>query len=274
MAINLVQFQAGLSMAEFQRQYGTEAQCAAALEAMRWPGGFRCPDCGSSDHTVFERAGWKYWQCSGCRCQTTVVAGTIFQATTLPLTRWFLAMHLLTQAKNNVAALELKRHLGVCYRTAWRVKHKLLQVMVEREADRVLEGRVEIDDAYLGGEHPGKPGRGSENKVPFVIAVQTSEEGHPLLMKATPLPFTQEALGVGRSFAVGFGHGGIGRLERVLRCAKPGRLSSPDRRRFRAAGGSAPGVSLGQHRPRESQDGDSRHLPCVPFPEVRGPVSG
>ena len=194
MAMNRVQFQAGLSMVEFQRQYGTEAQCAAALEARRWPDGFRCPDCGSPGHTVFERAGWKYWQCSACRCQTTVVAGTIFQATKLPLTLWFLAMHLLTQAKNNVSALELKRHLGVCYRTAWRVKHKLLQVMVEREADRVLEGRVEIDDAYLGGEHPGKPGRGSENKVPFVIAVQTSDEGHPLFMKATPLPFTQEAL--------------------------------------------------------------------------------
>jgi hypothetical protein len=102
------------------------------------------------------------------------MAGTIFAATKLPLTVWFLAMHLLTQAKNNVAALELMRHLGVCYRTAWLVKQKLLQVMVEREAERVLAGRIEIDDAYLGGEHAGRPGRGSENKIPFVLAVETN----------------------------------------------------------------------------------------------------
>jgi ribosomal protein L37AE/L43A/transposase-like protein len=194
MAMNRVQFQAGLSMAEFQRRYGTEVQCAAALEKMRWPNGYRCPDCGSPSHTVFERSGRKYWQCSDCRDQTTVIAGTILQATKLPLTLWFLAMHLLTQAKNNVSALELKRHLGVCYRTAWLVKHKLLQVMAIGEADRVLQGQVEIDDAYLGGERSGKRGRGSENKVSFVIAVETNVEGHPLFMKATPLPFTQEAL--------------------------------------------------------------------------------
>lgn len=194
MVMKRIQFQAGLSLAEFQRQYVTEAQCAAALEKMRWPHGFRCAACGGQRHSVFHRAGRKYWQCSECRDQTTVIAGTILQATKLPLTLWFLAMHLLTQAKNNVSALELKRHLGVCYRTAWLIKHKLLQVMVGREANRVLDGQVEIDDAYLSGERSGKRGRGSENKVPFVIAVETSAEGHPLFMKATPLPFTQEAL--------------------------------------------------------------------------------
>jgi plasmid replication initiation protein len=68
---------------------------------------------------------------------------------------WFLAMHLLTQAKNNVSALELKRHLGVRYKAAWLMKHKLMQVMLLREAPRQLDGRVEIDDAYLGGELPG-----------------------------------------------------------------------------------------------------------------------
>ena len=83
------------------------------------------------------------------------MCGTIFEATQLPLTTWFLAMHLLAQAKNNVSALELKRHLGVRYKTAWLLKHKLMQVMSEREASRQLDGRVEIDDAYLGGELPG-----------------------------------------------------------------------------------------------------------------------
>ena len=113
-----------------------------------------CPGCGAKPHSTVERKGLRYWQCSACREQTTATCGTIFQATKLPLTAWFLAMHLLTQAKNNVSALELKRHLGVRYKTAWLMKHKLMQVMLLREAPRQLDGRVEIDDAYLGGELP------------------------------------------------------------------------------------------------------------------------
>ena len=159
MAMNRVQFQRGLSMARFLKQYGAVEQCHAALVAARWPTGFVCSHCGETPHSTFVHAGRQHWQCQACRYQTTVIAGTIFQATKLTLTLWFLAMHLLTQAKNNVAALELMRHLGVTYKTAWLMKLKLLQVMTARESSRVLEGRVEIDDAYLGGERPGKRGR-------------------------------------------------------------------------------------------------------------------
>ena len=195
MGINKVQFQKGLSIAAFMDQYGTEEQCHAALVASRWATGFICPSCECSRHCTFVRKGLQYWQCSACREQTTVTCGTIFEATKLPLTRWFLAMHLLTQAKNNVSALELKRHLGVRYKTAWLMKHKLLQVMSEREESRQLDGRVEIDDAYLGGESPGgKRGRGSENKVPFIAAVQTTDAGHPVLMCLKKLEFTKEAV--------------------------------------------------------------------------------
>ena len=105
---------------------------------------------------------------TACRHQCSVISGTIFEATKLGLSRWFLAMHLLTRSKNNVAALELMRHLGVCYKTAWLIKHKLMEVMRMREDTRLLDGRVQIYDAYLGGERSGgKAGCGSENKVPF-----------------------------------------------------------------------------------------------------------
>lgn len=194
MAMNRVQFQRGLSMAEFLDKYGTEEKCHAALVASRWPEGFRCPACRDERHSTFIRQGRQHWQCHRCRTQTTVTAGTIFQATKLPLTRWFLAMHLMTQAKNNVSALELKRHLGVRYKAAWLMKHKLLQVMAEREDRRVLDGRIEIDDAYLGGEKPGKPGRGSKNKIPFVAAVQTTEDGKPICVRLDQIAFTKEAL--------------------------------------------------------------------------------
>jgi len=194
MSINYVQFQKGLSMAAFMDKYGTQKKCHSALVASRWPEGFRCPRCGDDRHTTFVRENRQYWQCHRCRHQTTVTAGTIFEATKLPLTRWFLAMHLMTQAKNNVSTLELKRHLGVRYKAAWLMKHKLLQVMAEREDRRVLDGRVEIDDAYLGGEKPGKHGRGSENKVSFIAAVQTTDEGQPVLACFSRIPFTKEAL--------------------------------------------------------------------------------
>ena len=195
MAINRVQFQRGLPMAEFMERYGTQEQCHAALVASRWPNGFVCPGCGCRIHCTFMREGLRYWQCSACREQTTVTCGTIFQSAKLPLTRWFLAMHLLTQAKNNVSALELKRHLGVRYKAAWLMKHKLLQVMFVREDTRRLDGRVEVDDAYLGGRLPGgKSGRGCENKVSFIAAVQTTDDGHPLLVCMQKLKFTKEAI--------------------------------------------------------------------------------
>ena len=112
-------------MAEFMERYGSDDKCEAALIESRWPAGFACPSCGCEQSNSFRREERLYFQCAMCRHQCSVISGTIFEATKLPLTRWFLAMHLLTQSKNNVAALELMRHLGVCYKTAWLMKHKL-----------------------------------------------------------------------------------------------------------------------------------------------------
>ena len=78
MAINQVQFQRGLPMAEFMERYGTQELCHAALVASRWPNGFVCPDCGASRHSTFVREDLRYWQCSACREQTSVISGTVF----------------------------------------------------------------------------------------------------------------------------------------------------------------------------------------------------
>jgi ribosomal protein L37AE/L43A len=193
--MNRVQFQPGLSMAEFLERYGTEAKCRATLESVRWPKGFVCPNCGGPARTSFERGALRYWQCAACGQQCSLFSGTIFEATKLPLSSWFLAMQLLTQSKNNVSALELMRQLGVSYRTAWLLKHKIMEAMRVREQHRELGGRVEIDDAYLGGERSGgKVGRGSENKVPLVAAVQTTPAGHPIAACLRQQPHTQEEI--------------------------------------------------------------------------------
>jgi hypothetical protein len=92
-------------------------------------------------------------------------------------------MHLLTQSKNGLSALALKRDLGVSYNTAWSMKQKIMQVMKERDDSHPLSGVIQLDDVYFGGElRGGTPGRGSENKTPFVAAVACNPEGHPIRM--------------------------------------------------------------------------------------------
>ncbi len=196
MVMNRIQFQYGLSMPEFLKDYGTEAQCERVLEAVRWPNGFCCPRCGQAAHYVLRDGVRKVFQCNACRHQASLIAGTVFQGTKLPLTTWFLAIYLISQAKTGLSALALKRQLGVSYPTAWLIHHKLMQVMADREERYLLEGKVQVDDAYLGGERTGgKVGRGSENKVAFVAAVSLNEEDHPLRVRLTPVPgFTLKAV--------------------------------------------------------------------------------
>ena len=181
MARNPVQMQKGLSLTDFQARYGTEAQCRDVVIGWRWPNGFQCPGCDGGDHVVTSRL---QFQCRGCGKQTSIKVGTIFQHTLLPLTKWFQGMYFLTQAKNSISSLELARLLGVRPDTASLMRHKLMSVMAEREAETKLDGRVEMDDAVLGGARSeldgGKRGRGGSNKTPFVVAVATSDDGHPL----------------------------------------------------------------------------------------------
>jgi ribosomal protein L37AE/L43A len=192
MARNKVQFQAGLSMAEFTRRYGTEDQCHAALVVMRWPDGFACPKCACRTHSYC--APKRLFQCTDCRLQTSARAGTIFHKSRTPLTKWFLAMHLMTASKNDIAALELARQLDVKWDTAWLIKQKLMEVMKRRNSIYKLSGDIQIDDAYQGGEKPGKRGRGAANKTPFVIAVQT-RDGRPIYTQMRCVAgFTKEAI--------------------------------------------------------------------------------
>jgi len=94
----------------------------------------------------------------------------------LPLTKWYLAIYLVTRSKTNIAALAMMRQLGISWKASWLLKHKLIEAMAQRKADRPLQGDIRVDDAYLGGERTGGgPGRGSSNKVAFVAAVEMFE---------------------------------------------------------------------------------------------------
>ena len=277
MPMNRVQFQKGLSLPEFMDRYGTEEQCEQAVASARWPGGFVCPACGvMQSRTSFRRDGRLYWQCAGCQYQCSVTSGTVFEATKLPLTRWFQAMQLLTQAKNNVSALELTRQLGVSYRTAWLIKHKLLQAMVLAESDRQLTGRVEVDDAYLGGERSGgKAGRGSENKVPFVVAVQTTEDGLAHLACLSARPFTKESMkdfiASSMSLPLTVVSDGLGCFT-VAASSLDGRRPRPRGHRWRQGERAHREIPRRQHAHQQHQDCHERYVPRRQVRQVRLPL--
>ena len=182
MARNKVQFQKGASLTQFLKDYGTEDQCFDALCRWRWPEGFLCPHCGHDKHC--DLAYRKLKQCNRCRRQASVTSQTIFASTKLPLTTWFLGLFFLTQDKKGISCMEIARHLGISYNAAWRMKQKLMQVMLERDQQYQLSGFIELDDAYLGGERTGgKRGRGADAKTPFIAAVETTGQGQPSRVK-------------------------------------------------------------------------------------------
>ena len=175
----------GLSEAEFRQRFGTEAQCRAALFALRWGKGWVCPGCGHGGYA--ELKGRAVYQCNRCKRQVGLTAGTVFHWTKLPLTTWFLAIYHLSQSKGGMSSVELARRLGTRQPTAWLMKHKLMAAMAARDAGKPkLEGRVEVDDAYLGGARSGgKRGRGAAGKTPFVAAVETTPERKPRRLRLT-----------------------------------------------------------------------------------------
>ncbi len=137
MAKNKIQFQKGLSLPRFLSQYGTEKQCRKALFKMRWPQGYRCPKCG---HTGYcEICDRKVYQCHKCHFQASLIQGTIFAATKLPFTAWLLGIYLVTQSKDGISSLHLARTVGISANAALRMKHKLQQVMKDR--DEFYRGR-------------------------------------------------------------------------------------------------------------------------------------
>jgi len=159
---------------ELEARFSTEAACREYLFALRWPEGFRCPRCGN-------RKAWPVSEvlreCANCHRQLSVTAGTIFQDSRLPLTLWFRAAWWVTSQKNGVSAMGLQRVLGLkSYKTAWAMLHKLRRAMVRPGRDR-LQGRVEVDEAFVGGEEEGVHGRQTETKAMIAVAVEEDGEG-------------------------------------------------------------------------------------------------
>jgi transposase-like protein len=152
------------------------------LFRLRWPQGFHCPECG---HPGFcEINSRKVYQCNSCHAQTSLIQGTLYASTKLPLRTWFLGIYLVSQSKDGISSLNLARVLGISANAALRMKHKLQQAMKEKDDDHPLDGLVLLDDAYWGGKkRDGRRGRGATGKMPFVAALSITSDGHPLSLK-------------------------------------------------------------------------------------------
>ena len=140
--------------------FRSEEQCRDYLEAIRWPEGVTCPRCQS--HSVSRIEERSQYDCNGCRHQFSVTAGSVFHDTHLPLWKWFLAVYIMCEPKKSVSANQLKRTLGISYKTAWYLCHRIRKAMQD---DAALNGTIEVDEAYVGSRKPGKHGRGATGKT-------------------------------------------------------------------------------------------------------------
>ncbi len=135
MCKNKIQFQPGLSLQSFLSQFGSKEQCRNALVCWRWPQGFVCQSCGHAKYCLLKTR--DLFQCNRCRAHISITSGTIFASTKLSLTTWFLSIYLITQSKISVSALSLMRTIGVFYNTALLIKHKIQQVMKNRDDSKI-----------------------------------------------------------------------------------------------------------------------------------------
>ena len=138
------------------QQFGSEDRCRAYLEALRWPDEMSCPRCKSTKISQIVKR--NQFDCDGCRYQFSVTAGTIFNDSHLPLWKWFLAVYLLCESKKGMSACQIQRTLGISYKTAWFLCHRIRAAMKDLNPEP-LGGIVEIDETYVGGHYHGPNGR-------------------------------------------------------------------------------------------------------------------
>lgn len=163
-----------MTLPELTNLYSTEERCREYLKRLRWPNGVECPRC-ESKRIAHLTENYKF-ECLNCQYQFTALAGTVFHDTHLPLEKWFMATLLICESRKGVSANQVKRLLGVSYKTAWYLCHRIRHAMTEIDKPK-LDGIVEFDETYIGArarftaERARKRGRGADNKQ-IVIGIR------------------------------------------------------------------------------------------------------
>jgi len=180
-----------MKLIDVTRQFQTDEDCLTYIEKMRWPNGeiacVHCGELGRVSTITREKKGdnkrTRIYQCLACGKQFSATSGTIFNDTHLPLTKWFMAIAMICEAKKGMSALQLQRHLGVNYRTAWHLCHRIREAMQDGSLltgeVTVLTGVVEADETYVGGKVRRK-GRPYVKKDKKDVVLGTIERGGKL----------------------------------------------------------------------------------------------
>lgn len=160
---------------EFMERFPNEEACRDFLFSRRWPSGFVCPRCGERGYSHVRTR--DLYQCSSCRYQASVTAGTVMEGTRTPLILWFWLIFLMAREKTGVSVYSFCRMAGIRYQTAWLMSHKIRCAMASRDALYRLAGLVELDDSYFGATRAGKRGRGAEGRRPVLVGVSVNQKG-------------------------------------------------------------------------------------------------
>ena len=154
------------SLVSLMDRFNCDSKCSDALEQLRWPVGVACTRCG--DTNVAELPQGHKWQCRSCRYQFSVKAGTIMHDSHLPLRKWFIAIYLMCVSKKGISAIQMQNTLGVAYRTAWYLCHRIREAMGNDSfTGPTLFGVVEVDETLVGGRKRGV-GKGSRKGKTWV----------------------------------------------------------------------------------------------------------
>lgn len=184
---------------DFQKEFSTDEKCREYLEQQRWNGTPACPFCGSINVCRFKNG--KIFKCreKECRQKFSVLVGTIYENTKIPLQKWFLATYILSVHSKGISSLQLANWLGVTQKTAWHLNHRIREMLTDN-APELLEGIVEVDESWIGGslfnQHASKKvGKdGLYNKTMVFGAVQRGGKVRTKVIPATNVENIEKAI--------------------------------------------------------------------------------
>ncbi len=170
------------------------------LEALRWPNGVICPHCGVvGDHYRLQGKSTRpgLWKCKDCRKQFTVIVGTVFSDSKIPLNKWLLAVHLICASKKAISSHQIHRMLGVTYKSAWFMTHRIREAMKSENGGLLGSGSgtVEADETYWGNNGKNRKGaRGYEHKMKVVSLVERDGEKRSIVVRNVNAKTLREVL--------------------------------------------------------------------------------
>jgi len=160
-------------------QYSTDDRCREVLTHLRWPNGVTCPKCEKdSISRAYDR---NVFDCNSCRHQFSVTAGTIFHDSHLPLTKWFLAVYMMCESRKGVSANQIKRMLGISYKTAWYLCHRIRAAMAAVDGERQpLSGTIEVDETFIGAKQRGHQHKAGHPECKKQVVIGIRQRGGEL----------------------------------------------------------------------------------------------